>query len=291
MKNKPKSSSLERAVALLDCFTQAEPVLGVREIARKSGLSKSTTGRLLGQLKELGMVAQNTSNHAYSLAGKVLAWAWVYTATLDVRNLALPLMHELHQSTQETISLYILEGNERVCVERLESPQNVRIVARIGRRLPLYAGSAGKVFLAFLPRERRQAILNTTTLKPFTKNTMIDREDLEKEVEKILANGYASSCGEWVADASGVAAPIFDYSGDIVAALTISGPTQRFDDEKVRQYSIEVTQVAAQISKELGYRKDHHKGGAGSNSLDARWIKSDLGSREGVRSVRNDYPG
>jgi len=259
MINNAKFTSLHRAVALLDCFTQEKPELGVREIARKAGLSSSTAGRLLGHLKELGLVSQNPDTHGYSLGGKVLAWAGVYTATLDVRNLSLPLMHELHQSTQETISLYILEGNDRVCVERLESPQNVRIIARIGRRLPLYAGSAGKVFLAFLPRDRRDAILNTTVLKPFTPNTLVDRSILEKELDKIRKDGYAFSCGEWVSDASGVAAPIFDQRGDVVAALTISGPTQRFDEFKIKKYAAEVTQVAEQISAELGYRNSAQK--------------------------------
>jgi IclR family transcriptional regulator, KDG regulon repressor len=255
----PKSTTIQRAVALLDCFTQEQPELGVREIARKVGLSSSTAGRLLVHLKELGILSQNPSTQAYSLGGKVLAWAEVYTATMDVRKLALPLMHELHDSTQETISLYILEGNDRVCVERLESPQNVRIVARVGRRLPLYAGSAGKVFLAFLPHDRRETILNSTILEPFTPNTFTDRAVLEQELEKILRSGYAASCGEWVSDASGVAAPIFDQRGDIIAALTISGPTQRFNEEKVDKYIKEAIRVAGHISNELGFRASNYR--------------------------------
>jgi IclR family transcriptional regulator, KDG regulon repressor len=250
-----KSTTIQRAVALLDCFSHDQPELGVREIARKVGLSSSTTGRLLVQLKELGLLSQNPNTHAYSLGGRVLAWAGVYTSTMDVRNQALPCMHELHSTTQETISLYIMEDNERVCVERIESPQNVRIIARIGRRLPLYAGSAGKVFLAYLPPERRQEILDSTDFEPFTPNTLVDRAALEEEIEKILGLGYGVSCGEWVSDASGVAAPIFDQRKEIIAVLTISGPTQRFNQEKIGQYVEEVTRVAGQISAEFGYRK------------------------------------
>jgi IclR family transcriptional regulator, KDG regulon repressor len=250
-----KSTTIQRAVALLDCFSHDQPELGVREIARKVGLSSSTTGRLLVQLKELGLLSQNPNTHAYSLGGRVLAWAGVYTSTMDVRNQALPFMHELHSTTQETISLYIMEDNERVCVERIESPQNVRIIARIGRRLPLYAGSAGKVFLAYLPPERRQEILDSTDFEPFTPNTLVDRAALEEEIEKILRHGYGVSCGEWVSDASGVAAPIFDQRKEIIAVLTISGPTQRFNQEKINQYVEEVTRFAGQISAELGYRK------------------------------------
>jgi IclR family transcriptional regulator, KDG regulon repressor len=255
MKENGKSTSIQRAVLLLDCFTHDQPELGVREVARKAGLSSSTTGRLLVHLKELGILSQNPTTHAYSLGGKVLAWAGVYTSTLDVRNRALPLMHELHHSTQETISLYIMEGNDRVCIERIESPQNVRIIARIGRRLPLYAGSAGKVFLAYLSPSRRNAILDSTAFEPFTPNTIIDRSALEEELEKITRNGYAVSCGEWVLDASGVAAPIFDQRGEITAVMTISGPTQRFNDEKIAKYILEVTRVAEIISEELGFER------------------------------------
>ena len=157
-----KSKSLQRIVAILDCFSYDRPELGVREIARSIDFSSSTTGRLLQAMKEIGLLQQNPLNQTYSLGGKVLAWAGVYSSTLDVRNAALSSIQELHRVTRETISLYVLEGNERVCVERLESNQNVRIVARLGRRVPLYAGSAGKVFLAFLPPARRDAILKAT---------------------------------------------------------------------------------------------------------------------------------
>lgn len=248
-----KSQTLNKAISLLDCFSIDQPELGVREAARMVNLSSSTTGRLLATMKELGILNQNPISHLYSLGGKVLAWAGVYSATLDVRNQALPALEELHHTTRETISLYVLEGNDRVCVERIESPRTVRIVARIGRRLPLYAGSAGKVFLAFLPAVRRDEILSSTTLTPLTPKTIIDPAALREELEKIKKQGYAISFGEWLLDASGVAAPIFGQNGEVIAALTISGPTQRFTDEIVTEYSKEVTRVAAQISRYMGY--------------------------------------
>lgn len=251
-----KMQTLKRAIALLDCFGIDQPELGVREAARLINLSSSTTGRLLAALKECGVLSQNPTTHLYSLGGKVLSWAGVYTASLDVRNKALPALEELWRNTQETISLYVLEGNERVCVERMESPQNVRIVARVGRRLPLYAGSAGKVFLAFLPPARRDQILDETRFEPLTPRTIVNRFELLTELEKIRQQGYAVSYGEWILDAAGVAAPIFDQHGEIAAALTISGPAQRFTAEKVAEYSCEVKRVAAQISFEMGYSGD-----------------------------------
>lgn len=248
-----KSKSLQRIVAILDCFSYDRPELGVREIARNIGFSSSTTGRLLQAMKEIGLLQQNPLNQMYSLGGKVLAWAGVYSSTLDVRNAALSSIQELHRVTRETISLYVLEGNERVCVERLESNQNVRIVARLGRRVPLYAGSAGKVFLAFLPPARRDAILKATPPTPITASTIVDIKALMDELKRIRKKGYAVSFGEWVAEASGVAAPIFDARGVVAAALTISGPGQRFTEDVVQHYVTDVTRVAAQISRELGF--------------------------------------
>lgn len=248
-----KVETLNRAFSILDCFTQEHPSLGVRETARLLNLSTSATGRLMAALKDQGILSQNPTTRAYTLGARVLSWAGVYTATLDVRNVALPAIEALHNTSRETISLYVLEGNERICVERMESPENVRIVARIGRRLPLYAGSAGKVFLAFLPDARRQEILNTIALVPFTDHTIIDPAALCQELEIIRSQGYAVSNGEWILEASGVAAPVFDRNGEVAAALTISGPTQRFTPEAVARYARQVSEVAHQISRELGF--------------------------------------
>jgi DNA-binding IclR family transcriptional regulator len=244
--------TLNHVIDVLDCFSIEQPELGVRETARQLNLSVSTTGRLMTALKEAGVLRQNPQTRAYQLGGKVLAWAEVYSAAFDIRQIALPAMQELFISTQETISLYVLEGNDRVCVERLESPHAVRIVARIGRRLPLYAGSAGKLMLAFLPEGRQEEIIRSTVFKPFTSNTIIDPETLRCELKKIRQQGFAYSCGEWILEAAGVAAPILNNHRELQACLTISGPAQRFTDDAVNTYSKIVLQVAGEISRQLG---------------------------------------
>ena len=245
--------TLSRAIAVLDCFTHEGTELGVREVARKVNLSSSATGRLLSALKELGILSQNPETRTYSMGAKVLSWAGVYNATLDVRNRSLPFLQELHQSTRETISLYVLEGIERVCVERLESPQGIRMVTRIGRRLPLYAGSAGKAILAFLPPERQEEIIDGLPLEPFTPKTFTDPTVLRKELKKVRAQGCAISFGEWIADAAGVAAPIFNQDGNVIGALSISGPASRFNKETVALFCSEVKRFASHISLQMGF--------------------------------------
>ena len=254
-------STLVNAIQLMDCFSKEEPYLGVREAARMTGLSTSTTGRVFASLKELGLLVQDMETRQYALAGKILAWAEVYTATLDIRRVALPFIYDLQRLTGETISLYVREGKQRVCVERLESEQNVRMVARVGRYIPLHAGSAGKLFLAYMTEDQQQAFLETEVRKAFTPMTITDPEKLLAECRKIVKQGYSLSHGEWTVDASGVAAPIFNQRGQMVAAMTISGPTQRFTPEKVKKFSQNCIQTGLQISRLLGYTPSQNKKG------------------------------
>ncbi len=248
-----KVQTLDRAFQILDCFTLDQYVLGVREVARISGLPVSVCGRLMSALRDWGMLNQDARTREYAIGPKALRWAEIYLANLDIRTVALPEINELLVKSRETISLYILDGDERLCVERMESAQNVRIVARIGRRLPLYAGSAGKVLLAFLPASRQDEIIAKTEFTPFTENTIINVEKLQQELQKIRKQCYAFSDGEWVADAAGIAAPIFDFHNDVIAALTISGPSNRFTPAANKVHIRNILSSVERISQQLGY--------------------------------------
>ncbi len=248
-----KVKNLQHVTDILDCFTIEQPSLGVREVARKIGLSSSTTGRLMAAMKDLRRLNQEPHTKAYSIGSRMLTWAGIYTATSDLRSVALPVMVNLLERTRETISLYVLEGKERVCIERLESPEPVRITARVGRRIPLYAGSAGKCMLAFMPEAKCEEILNQIVLTPLTQATICEKDALRKDLERIRQEGCAVSYGEWILEASGVAAPIFDEFGMLIAALTVSGPGQRFTEEKVKELKEIVKEKAQEISMKLGY--------------------------------------
>ena len=248
-----RSTALQRMVLILDCFLNNSPELGVREIARRTNLSTSATGRLLMSMRELGILTQNPTTKGYLIGSRILSWAGVYSASLDVRNVALPELQKLHLETQETISLYIIEGTERVCVERFESPKNVLFVAKVGRPLPIYAGAAGKVLLAFSNPKKQKEILDQLELQAFTPRTITNKEALVKDLEKIKKQGYAVSNGEWSLEAAGVAAPLFEQSGEVVAAVTISGPAQRFTSDVIKGYVSLVVEVAARISRAMGH--------------------------------------
>jgi IclR family transcriptional regulator, KDG regulon repressor len=253
--NMPADSTkvLSHIIKILDCFSVSNPEMGVRQVARLAEISSSTAGRLMNELKDTGILQQNPASREYSLGSKVLGWSSVYMAQLNIRTVALPFMEDLRRTTGETVTLYILDGNDRLCVERMESQHNIRMVTRVGNRLPLYAGSAGKAILAFLPGERQEEYLQTALFKPLTNRTIVDPQALREELGKIRQDGFATSFGEWLLEASGVAAPIFGPGGVVSGALSISGPAARFNDGLVLEYAHAVLGVTRQISQSMGY--------------------------------------
>lgn len=255
MSPKPASDeiqSLVRAIAILDCFRTDQPQLGVREIARQLDMSPSTVGRLLATLGSAGILSQDPTTRLYRLGSKVLSWSAVYTSGLDVREKSRPMLEELHRLTRETVNLYVLDGTERVCVECIESPQRVRVIVRVGERMPLHAGSSGKAMLAFGSPELLKQIL-AHPLERMTSNTITNRKRLLEELASIRNCGYAVSHGERFTDALGLAAPIFDNTGNVLAALNVAGPTLRFTDDDVKRFAPKIIELANQVSQLLGY--------------------------------------
>lgn len=206
------------------------------------------------RLRDEGILIQNPETRAYSLSGRVTRWAGVYTASSDLRRKAYPYMEMIFNKTNETVTLYRAEEFDRVCVERLESRQNVRIVEMVGTRIQLYTGSGGKAILAFRSGEEIEKVILHAQSQPNCSYTHADFEALRQELETIHNTGYAVSHGEWRSDASGIAAPILDEKGYPIGSISISGPTQRFlDPEKLLAFSELLLENVRIMSRELGY--------------------------------------
>ena len=249
---KTETQSLVRAISILDCFRPDQPELGVREIARQLDLPRSTVGRLLATMLSAGILSQNPLTNRYKIGPKVLQWSSTYLSRLDLVSEARPVLAELHRITRETVGLYILDGIERVCIELIESPEHLRVVIRRGERMPLHAGSAGKALLAFMPPELVKQVF-AKPLEKMTPNTITQRKALLAELEKVRENGYATSRSERFEDTLGLAAPIFDATGKVVAALNVAGPTMRFTEAEIDKYAPKIIQLANRISEALGY--------------------------------------
>ena len=247
-----ETQSIIRAIAILDLFDSEHPELGVREIARQVDYHPSTVGRILITLTTMGILSRDKSNHRYKMGAKVLKWGAVYLGSLNLQTITRPYMEELRLKTNETVSLYVPSEDERVLIERLESTHFIRVVAQVGQRMPLYAGASGKVFLSFLPPDKREKILKNMHIERLTSQTIVDIAELRKEIKSIQENGYAVSRGERVEGAYSVSAPLFDFRNQVVGAISISGPTNRFSDEKIIEYSGLLVKATTQISKAMG---------------------------------------
>lgn len=223
--------SVERALDVLLCFAGEPQGLGVTQIAEKLQLYKSTVHRILAALESRGFVRQDAASGRYHLGLKALELASGYLASGDVPSVAYPHMIGLRDRTQETVSLYVRDGCERVRVQRAEGPLTVRRVVGLGERLPLYLGASGKVLLAWAPAGERAALLDRCLPPGF------DRQALELDLVQTLERGWAVSLEEREAGAASVAAPVLDRTGRCMAALAISGPVTRFDPAAAERLS------------------------------------------------------
>jgi DNA-binding IclR family transcriptional regulator len=238
---------LLRIIKVMDCFNGTKTELSVLEISNLTGLPYSTAGRLLQNLKSVGLLNQDEKSKGYCLGSKVLSWAGSYLNKMDLLELSEPFLLDLHQKTLETISLYTLDHFERICIYRKESPHSIRMVARIGDRMPLHLGASGKFFLLKFSAEERDQYYSMNHVSD------VDIQKLEKTLKEIKISGYTTSFGERVPEAASIAAPIYNLQKKIVAVVNISGPIQRFDSEITKSYTQMILETAQSISRALGF--------------------------------------
>lgn len=245
--------SLERAFDVMDCFKDSQPELGVREIARQLDLHPSTVGRLLTTLNSHGVLTQDRETRLYRMGPKVLKWSSVYTRNLDLQTEARPFMVDLQRLTEETVSLDIPSGPTRICIERIVSQHNLRWVKQLGEVMPFYASASGRVLMSFLPGEQRERILKHMKFEPLTPHTTTDPALFREELELTKRRGYAISESERVVGVCCVAAPIFGASAGILGALTVSGPSTRFSESRIRDHAELLIKTTREISQAMGY--------------------------------------
>jgi IclR family acetate operon transcriptional repressor len=244
-----------RAIDIVDCLCANGAPMAIVDMCDQTKLAKSTVHRLLTVLVAYDLVKQDPTTHRYSLGLKTMQWGLAYTEQLELRKIALPYMQRLRHQTNETVTLSLRVGDERVYVEELESAQPIRlrVMEMPGEPLSLCEGGSGKAILAFLPEDQQERILREPHKAVYTDRTLTDYEDLRSEIRKIRGQGYATSLGERVEGAASVAAAIRDDTGYAFAAIAISGPSDRFPPQIVAEYAQLVKEAAGRISLEFGY--------------------------------------
>jgi DNA-binding IclR family transcriptional regulator len=230
--------------------------VSLSELSKSLGVVKSNVHRLLQSLIELRYVSRNEDG-TYRPCIRLLSLATSVTARFDLRLVALPFMQWLLEQTRETVHLSVLDGEEVFYVEKLESPEPVRAYSEVGGRAPAHCVATGKAMLAF--RSEREIALLASHLKAHSPKTITRPDKFIAELKSVAANGYAVNRGEWRESVRGVAAPIVDSSGQVIAAIGISGPAERIKAARYAEFGAHVIKAAAAISSALRGEASDHK--------------------------------
>src|SRR5215472_15141671 len=214
--------ALQRGLRLLKLFASAERGLTASEVARLSSLPVSTVHRFLMNLESSGFVSCSADG-LYNLGVVCFALGHSAVAQLDMRRLSLPYLRDLNHQTRETIHLTVRHGSAAVYVEKLDSPEPLRIHSRIGAAVPLYCTAVGKVMLANMPEEEQERILPEIAIKRLTANTVGNLQELKTELYRVRKNGYACDLEEHEMHIRCLAAPIWDHTGAVKASLSVTG--------------------------------------------------------------------
>lgn len=242
-----------KGLQVLETLARHPRLCGVTELARHLGLTKSNTHRLLQTLVSCGYARNVAQGGRYELTLKVWELGAAVVDRLDLKTVAMEYMEGLCQVSGETVHLSVLEGSEVIYIAKIDSPHPVRAYSRVGGRAPAHCVATGKALLAHAPGSLIDEI--ALELKPFTSLTITTANRLRADLGKIRRAGYAANRGEWREGVCGVAAPIWNASGEVCAAIGLSGPADRFRPRSVRRLAPAVVSVAQQISGRLGYRQ------------------------------------
>lgn len=246
-------AAIERAVDVLLLFGEPDVTdLGVTEIASRRGLSKAVVHRILSSFRAKGFVEVDEASRRYRLGPAALRLGLAYLDRVDVRELARPELESLVAATDETATLSIRAGWQRIYLDQVTPARDVKMVVQLGQAVPLHAGSSSKAFLAFLPRTEQEEYLSSQPLEALSDLTITDRGALRAELDEIAASGYATSLGERMAGTASTAAPILGHDRSPVAVVSVCGPLERFRDE-IDDVVPLLLAATGRLSARLGY--------------------------------------
>lgn len=248
----PQVKTLEKAIRVLAFLASEQRECGVHEVARGVGQHPSTAYRLLAVLTRHGLVRHGSVSGRYSLGLRLAELGHAALTNLELRATARPYLEEVMAQTRETVHLMMLDGDFGIYVDRVEGPQRVRVASSVGYREYLHCSAVGKAILAHLAAER-VAEIAAKGLPRLTPRTITDVERLRHHLREVASRGFALDNEEGELGIRCVGAPIFDYGGNVVAAMSVAGPAFRVSPGQLAAWAPLVTRTAARISRELGF--------------------------------------
>jgi IclR family pca regulon transcriptional regulator len=253
------SQSLERGLAILSSFHSGRALLGISDLAREVGLSRSTTHRYVATLASLGYLRQDVPTRKYRLGPRVLDLGFSAINSMELREVAAPYLQQLSDETGYTVNMAILDDLDIVYVERCRSTRvgqrEIDLNLHVGSRLPAYCTSLGKVLLAHLPADAQANALARIDFTRRGPNTLVSRSALAQELKRVRTSGFAINNEELAYGLRSIAAPIFAHDGAAVAAINLAVHRTMISVEAlVARLSARVRRTADEISAQLGHR-------------------------------------
>lgn len=247
--------SVSHALDILESFTKTEDELGVTELSKRLGLHKNNVFRLLATLEHRGYIEQNRTTENYRLGPKTLQLGSIFIEQRECRRQARPVLENLMERTGETAVVAVLRSNKVIYMDSVESGRTVRAVSRIGAMLPAYCTAVGKVQLSFLPSAEIERLYPDRELFQKTGLTLKTREELMNALAEIREQGYAIENEECDLEVKSIAAPVRDFSKNVIAAVGIVAPANRLSDQLLEKNGLiaQVREAATALSMKLGY--------------------------------------
>jgi IclR family transcriptional regulator, acetate operon repressor len=240
--------AVDRAIAILQCFSPDQPSMSVIEIQKRVGLSRPTLYRLLHTLSSRGLIHSEGDPQRFKLAHGVMKLSHVWLKGLEVVVVARPIVEGLRDATGETAALFRLQEDHSICILECESRHVLSISRGVGDSLKITQGSTGKAILAFMEPRRQTELLSHMPVGA-------QRGHLEQSLESARRNGYAISRGEIFVGAVAVSSPYFDHRGSVVGSVGLYGPNARISDDKLLEYAKLVREAGRKISTLLGFQQ------------------------------------
>jgi len=247
--------SVSHALDILESFTKTDKELGVTELSKRLGLHKNNVFRLLATLEHRGYIEQNKETENYRLGPKTLQIGSIFIEQRECRRQARPILEGLMAATNETAVVAVLRANKVIYMDSVEAERTVRAISRIGAMLPAHCTAVGKAQLSLLAAEEIEKLYQDTVLEQMTQRSLKTRDALVADLARTRERGYAVENEECDADVRSVAAPVRDFSKNVVAAIGIIAPAHRLTDQQLQQDGViaRLQEAVLALSRKLGF--------------------------------------
>jgi DNA-binding IclR family transcriptional regulator len=251
-----------RALAIFDAFDNDHLSLTLQEISERIGMPKTTTFRLVHTLEKAGFLVR-TESQQYCLSLKLVRLAGMVRRTLNICEIARPIMVDVNRQTLETITLNTISGHERLCLDVVDTPSPLMSMVRPGQHMPMLLGASSRILMAHMTKEELETLLEVTAA-----GVALDRAALDRELARFRRQGYALSRGQRVPGLTAIAVPIFDIDCRVEHSLALTGPSVRVDPHDIDFAEI-LRDAGRDISNRFGANPAILHGGAHSDGAAA----------------------